>query len=114
MERFKGDRPVNMKQRFDEVNTMLGFLDTQGDLTDYTTRLRERDGNTEWAVQLNGVPVHKATIRSTHAYLAGACDVVILRDNTEDPRQRMCRTCTPGAARGGTATSGVPASGPAE
>lgn len=80
---------MNMKDRFDEVNTMLGFLDEQGDLIDYTTRLRERDGSTEWAVTLNGVPQHAATIRSTHAYLAGACDVVIMRDKVRDPRRRM-------------------------
>jgi len=80
---------VNMKQRFDEVNTMLTFLDEQGDLIDYTTRLRERDGSTEWTVQLNGVPQQVAAIRTTHAYLAGACDVVVIRDQIRDPRQRM-------------------------
>ena len=89
MERFKGDKPVNMKQRFEEINVMLEFLDMQGDLVDYTTRLRERDGATEWTVTLNEVPFHKATVRSTHAYLAGACDVVLMRDKARDPRQRM-------------------------
>ena len=80
---------MNMKDRFAEVHTMLAFLDEQGDLIESSIRLRERDGATEWTLQLNGCPFHRATIRSTHAYLAGACDVVIVRDGVQDPRQRM-------------------------
>lgn len=88
MERFGGDR-VNTRQMFDEVQVLLQFLDDQGDLVQSTTRLRKRDGSTEWTVWLFGVPRHVATVRSTHAYLSGAADIVIRRDGTRDPRLRM-------------------------
>jgi hypothetical protein len=89
MERFKGDTPMNSQQRFDEVMTMLTYLDDEGILIDYQTRNRKRDDQLEWTVQLNGTLKHVATIRSTHAYLLGATDVARELNNTRDPLGRQ-------------------------
>jgi hypothetical protein len=88
MERFKGDTPMNTAQRFDEIQTMLVYLDDEGILIEYTTRHRRRDDELEWTITLAGTVKYVATMRSTHAYLMGAVDVAKYLKTASDPLGR--------------------------
>ncbi len=79
---------MNTQQRFDEIQTMLTYLDKTELLIDYTVRHRDRDGQLEFTINLAGTVKYVATIRSTHAYLTGAVDVAKHRGNTVDPLDR--------------------------